>query len=48
VGARRFRVLRDRRQRDARAFDIYRADSKTYARTLFYENKEAYIRAGFG
>jgi len=32
-------------ERDARAFDIYRYDSKTYARTLFYENKEAYIPA---
>ena len=33
-------------ERDVKAFDIYRYDSKTYARTLFYENKEAYLPAG--
>jgi len=32
-------------ERDAKAFDIYRYDTKTYARTLFYENKEAYFPA---
>jgi dipeptidyl aminopeptidase/acylaminoacyl peptidase len=32
-------------ERDAKAFDIYRYDSKSYSRTLFYENKEAYIPA---
>ena len=32
-------------ERDAQAFDIYRYDAKTYARTLFYENKEAYFPA---
>ena len=32
-------------ERDAKAFDIYRYDAKTYSRTLFYENKEAYLTA---
>jgi len=32
-------------ERDPKAFDIYRYDSKTYARTLFYENKDGYFPA---
>jgi dipeptidyl aminopeptidase/acylaminoacyl peptidase len=32
-------------ERDAKAFDIYRYDSKGYSRTLFYENKDAYFPA---
>ena len=32
-------------ERDAKAFDIYRYDSKTYARALFYENKDGYFPA---
>lgn len=29
-------------ERDVRAFDIYRYDGKTYARTMFFENKDGY------
>jgi Tol biopolymer transport system component len=30
-------------ERDAKAFDIYRYDSKTYARTMLFENKDGYF-----
>ncbi len=30
-------------ERDAKAFDIYRYDSKTYARTMLFENKDGYL-----
>jgi dipeptidyl aminopeptidase/acylaminoacyl peptidase len=32
-------------ERDAKAFDIYRYDSKSYTRALFYENKDGYYPA---
>ena len=32
-------------ERDPKAFDIYRYDSKTYSRTLFFENTDAYFPA---
>jgi dipeptidyl aminopeptidase/acylaminoacyl peptidase len=33
-------------ERDARFFDLYRYDAKTYARTMFFENKNGYLPAG--
>jgi dipeptidyl aminopeptidase/acylaminoacyl peptidase len=33
-------------ERDARFFDIYRYDAKTYERTMFYKNDEGYFPAG--
>ena len=30
-------------ERDPKFFDIYRYDSKTYTRTLFYKNKDGYF-----
>ena len=33
-------------ERDPRYFDIYRYDSKSYARTLFFENKDGYLPVG--
>ena len=33
-------------ERDAKFFDIYRYDGKTYDRTLFFENKDGYFPSG--
>jgi dipeptidyl aminopeptidase/acylaminoacyl peptidase len=33
-------------ERDAKFFDIYRYDAKTYDRTLFFENKDGYFPSG--
>jgi dipeptidyl aminopeptidase/acylaminoacyl peptidase len=33
-------------ERDPRFFDLYRYDAKTYARTMFFENKDGYLPAG--